>query len=165
MFFFLVRLREYKSGRDNQQHSRLRSVTRSSNHCPTSYHPSTPSSSLFRIHLSSFPFTLPLPHSSSLYPSHPSSFPFILSLPQSPFLAPIHPSSSPFTILLTIKLHYSLLSASTTTTCFLEKNSIFFISHSRNIGCENSHTCFFSSFDCANINRDVITNSIADFGP
>ena len=35
----------------------------------------------------------------------------------------------------------------------------------RNIGCEKSRICFFSSFDCANINRDVITNSIADFGP
>ena len=35
MFFFLVRLREYKLGRDNQQHSRLRSVTKPSNHYPT----------------------------------------------------------------------------------------------------------------------------------
>ena len=139
MFFFLVRLREYKSGRDNQQHSRLRSVTRSSNHCPTS--------------------SLSLTHSPFPFP------PFIFPLPHSYFLFPIHPSSSPVIILLIITLHYSLLIASTTTTHFLEKKLTFLSSHSRNIGCENSRTCFFSSFDCANINRDVITNSIADFGP
>jgi hypothetical protein len=128
MFFFLVRSREYKSGRDNQQHSRLRSVTRSSNHCPTSF----------------------------LSPIHPFSYPVILPLPHSPFL---------LTILPTQTSRFSLLPASTTTPHFLEKKSIFLISHSRNIGCENSRICFFSSFDCANINRDVITTIIADFGP
>ena len=35
MFFFLVRLCEYKLGRDNQQHGRLRSLTKPSNHCLT----------------------------------------------------------------------------------------------------------------------------------
>jgi hypothetical protein len=67
MFFFLVRLREYKSGRDNHHHSRLRSVTRSSNHCPTIYLPP------------SHPSILPLTHPSFLSPIHPSSssFPII----------------------------------------------------------------------------------------
>ena len=36
---------------------------------------------------------------------------------------------------------------------------------SRNIGCENFRICFFSSFDCANISWDVITNRLDDFGP
>ena len=100
-----------------------------------------------------------VPHPPFLSPIHLSPS------PHSYFLFPIRPSSSPVIILLIITLHYSLLIASTTTTHFLEKKLTFLSSHSRNIGCENSRTCFFSSFDCANINRDVITNSIADFGP
>ena len=36
---------------------------------------------------------------------------------------------------------------------------------SRNIGCEIFRICFISSFDCANISWDVITNRLDDFGP
>jgi hypothetical protein len=43
--------------------------------------------------------------------------------------------------------------------------AILYCFPSRNIGCENFRICFFSSFDCAYISRDVITNRIDDSCP